>query len=398
MTDGEGRFRLTGIGRDRIVDIDVEGPTIQSATITAMTRDAAAISMPKDAFMARTVYGATFDHLIPPGRALTGVVRDKRTGRPLAGVKVAGKETNARTTTDAEGRYTLPGFPKGKSYGLMVLAGRQAAVLRDLPGVSDTAGLDPLRADVECVPGIPMRLKLIDKETGRPPKGAEVSYWPLHPNPHTREVPGFAPGGQRAYNRGSRRPMGPISWASCPAPGPCSSAPTGREYRPACVDPGRSSRTSWTKRPGEAGIVFGDRNMLLIAAGDAAPAGRRRRTAPSSWSIPPTAPAPSPPRPCSSATSKREVRVLGPDGQPLEGVTCQDKGAEATKTPGVMTVSRLNPMRPKRFTFRHDGRKLVGFLLARGTSRSPTRSGSRPGARSPAACSTPRASRGRVPC
>ena len=59
MTDGEGRFRLTGIGRDRIVDIDVEGPTIQNATITAMTRNAAAVSTPWDAFGAKTVYGAT---------------------------------------------------------------------------------------------------------------------------------------------------------------------------------------------------------------------------------------------------------------------------------------------------------------------------------------------------
>ena len=132
-TDAEGRFRLTGIGRDRIVDIAVEGPTIQSATITAMTRDAAAVSTPKDAFAARTVYGATFDHLIPPGRALTGVVRDKRTGQPMAGVRVGGTETNARTTTDAEGRYTLPGFPKGGELRADGPGGTQASVLRDLP-------------------------------------------------------------------------------------------------------------------------------------------------------------------------------------------------------------------------------------------------------------------------
>ena len=36
-----------------------------------------------------------------------------------------------------------------------------------------------------------------------------------------------------------------------------------------------------------------------------------------------------------------------------------------------MTVSGLNPSRPKRFTFRHDGRKLVGFLLARGDEAEP---------------------------
>ena len=85
-TDADGRFRLTGIGRDRIVEIEVEGPTIQSATISAMTRNAATVSTPPGTFAAKTIYGATFDHLIPPGRALTGIVRDKRTRQPLAGV------------------------------------------------------------------------------------------------------------------------------------------------------------------------------------------------------------------------------------------------------------------------------------------------------------------------
>ena len=32
----------------------------------------------------------------------------------------------AAQTTDANGRYTLSGFPKGKSYGLMVLTGEKA--------------------------------------------------------------------------------------------------------------------------------------------------------------------------------------------------------------------------------------------------------------------------------
>ena len=113
-TDAEGRFRLTGIGRDRIVNIAVEGPTIQSATITAMTRNAAAVSTPKDAFGAKTVYGATFDHLIPPGRALTGVVRDKRTGRPLAGVSVGGHR-DERPDDDRRGGAIHPDrLPQGQ--------------------------------------------------------------------------------------------------------------------------------------------------------------------------------------------------------------------------------------------------------------------------------------------
>ena len=134
-TDAQGRFRLTGIGRDRIVEIGVEGPSIQSATIIAMTRPSAAVSSPQgtSTVVAKTIYGATFDHLVPPGRALTGIVRDKRTKQPLAGVTVCGKGTNARVTTDAQGRFTLSGFPKGESYGLMVACRGESPVLCHLP-------------------------------------------------------------------------------------------------------------------------------------------------------------------------------------------------------------------------------------------------------------------------
>ena len=47
------------------------------------------------------------------------------------------------------------------------------------------------------------------------------------------------------------------------------------------------------------------------------------------------------------------------------------EGIEATTTPGVLAVWRLNPMRPKRFLFRHDARKLVGSLVARGDEAEP---------------------------
>ena len=115
-TDGEGRFMLTGIGRDRIVEIEIDAPSIQSATITAMTRPSATVSSPPGTsiVVAKTIYGASFDHLVPPGRALTGVVRDKRTKQPLAGVTVCGKGTNSRVTTDVLRTIHAFRFPQGQ--------------------------------------------------------------------------------------------------------------------------------------------------------------------------------------------------------------------------------------------------------------------------------------------
>ena len=369
-TDADGRFRLAGIGRDRLVDLTVEGPTIQSATITAMTRDASPVSSPKDAFAAATIYGARFDHLIAPGRALTGVVRDKKTGKPLAGVSVCGSQTNARATTDAEGRYTLPGFPKGKSYGLMVLGDRRPPYFVTCRMVPDTAGLGPLRADVECVPGIPMRLKLIDKETGRPAAGAEVAYWPLNPNPHVREVPGYAPvNGSGPYNQGIRQDDGSYLLGVLPGPGAVVVRTAQGRHRPACVDPGAFFKDQETK-PG-SGMVYGDRNTLYFAAGEGWGGMPQEQFSAIVLVNPPEDSAPITAEAVLERDPRREVRILGPDGQPLAGVVPDGEGAEATKTPGVMTVSRLNPARPRRFHFLHPGLKLVGFLLARGDEAAP---------------------------
>jgi RNA polymerase sigma factor (sigma-70 family) len=370
-TNSDGRFRLTGIGRDRIVDLVVEGPTIQNARITAMTRAAAAVSTPKGIPISRTIYGATFEHLIPPGRALTGVVRDKRTGQPLAGIEVGGTGTGARTTTDAEGRYTLPGFPKGKSYGLMVLAGHRPPYFVTCVAAPDTAGLDPLRVDVDCVPGIPMRLKVTERETSRPVTGAVVFYWPIYPNPHVREVPGYEPvraGG--AYNSGIAQADGTYLLGVLPGPGAVFVRTAEGRYRPAGVDPQAFFRPGGDRRPAAGGaMVYGDRDTIIIAAGEGLTATPQDAYSAIVLLNPPDDSGPIAADAVLERDRKREVRVLGPDGEPLPGVTAE--GAESTKTPGVMTVPGLNPMRPKRFTFRHDGRKLVGFLLLRGEEAGP---------------------------
>ena len=98
----------------------------------------------------------------------------------------------------------------------------------------------------------------------------------------------------------------------------------------------------------------------------------------SSSSIPLRIPAPLSAEAVLERDQKREVRVVGPDGEPLTDVTVEGDGAETTKTPGLLTVSKLNPLRPKRFIFRHQAKKLVGFLIARGDETEPTPSSSQP--------------------
>ena len=153
--------------------------------------------------------------------------------------------------TDAEGRFTLPGFPKAPRYPLMVLAGEKTPpYFVTCLNVADTGGLAPIETIVDCVAGIPMRLKLIDKETGKPVTGADVAYFPVYPNPHAREVPGYAPvRGYGAFNSGIWQSDGTYLLGVLPGPGGVFVRAAENLYRPACVDPREFFTTDGKKEP-----------------------------------------------------------------------------------------------------------------------------------------------------
>ena len=91
-TDAEGRFRLTGIGRNRLVVAQLDGPTIASQHLHILTRPGEAIEVTQFQGARRrvvtTYYGASFRHVAAPTKPIVGVVRDKDTKKPLAGITI----------------------------------------------------------------------------------------------------------------------------------------------------------------------------------------------------------------------------------------------------------------------------------------------------------------------
>ena len=84
-----------------------------------------------------------------PTKPIEGVVRDKDTGRPIAGVTLHAAVFDERShlpaqgieaTTDAQGRYRLTGLPKATGLSPVRRAGRGPALSQSrLPGTGRLA-------------------------------------------------------------------------------------------------------------------------------------------------------------------------------------------------------------------------------------------------------------------
>ena len=102
--------------------------------------------------------------------------------RPAAG--------SSSAVTDEAGRYTITDLPKAREYALTPVPKPGEPFLFTSRKVEAADDERPLTADVEVVRGIPFRVRVLDRETGKPLKGY-LSYFPIHPNnPFERGVMG----------------------------------------------------------------------------------------------------------------------------------------------------------------------------------------------------------------
>jgi beta-lactamase regulating signal transducer with metallopeptidase domain/protocatechuate 3,4-dioxygenase beta subunit len=207
MPDADGRVCLTGIGRERLATLRIEGPGIESACMVhARTRPGPPIEIPYQIAWGPervTYYGATFEHVARASVPIAGTVRDKESGKPLAGVtiqahKLADNPARSfvvayyfRTTSDAEGHYRLTGLPMGKGSELLAIPPQGQPYLMSKKTVDVTVESDPVQADFELKRGVLIRGRVTDAKTGAPVPDCTVDYYVFHNNPYYKEAPGF---------------------------------------------------------------------------------------------------------------------------------------------------------------------------------------------------------------
>jgi RNA polymerase sigma factor (sigma-70 family) len=360
-TDAEGRFRLGGVGRNRLVTAQLSGPTIVTQWLHILTRTGRTIEVTEhegntaygDPHTVITYYPASLRHVAAPTKPIMGVVRDKDTKKPLGGATIQSLtlatnpiriEYLVQTTADAEGRYRLTGMPKGKGNKIMVVPPRGLPYVAVHAEVPDTPGLDPVTVDFEMKRGIWIEGKITDKVTGKPVRGA-VEYFSLYSNRNLADYPGydgtFLPDfGVGANEDGSYRVVG--------LPGPGLIAVWAR--KPYLRAPERGDEYG-VKEPSLSTSPYHMTNPINYTA--------LARIDP----------------PKGVESVKRDVAldpgwtftgtVLSPDGKPLAGVRCfgltgERRWEHEPRKTAEFTVRGFNPSRPREVLFQHSGKGLVG--------------------------------------
>jgi RNA polymerase sigma factor (sigma-70 family) len=361
-TGADGRFRLTGLGRDRLVRLRLSGRGIETTYTYVRTRSAPAAAAKEEG-----LYHATFEHIAAPSRPIVGTVREKGSGKPLAGVTVGtgpgfgdGKSGDVRTTTDAQGRYRLEGVGKAETSRHYVVAGG-LPYFSSFKVAEETAGLEPLTVDFELERGLTVRGRLTDKATGKPVRGL-VSYYALSDNPHVRDfkdvgLPAFIVDG-----RGEVGPDGSFTLVALPGPGLLCAWADDDRY-PRAEFAGELPRT----------VPFPVRPTMLHAIVPLAPSEKEPASTTCDIAL----------EPGRTVTGT----VVGPDGQPLTGVWTAgltavlpaphyrtrlfEQSPYRTLTTDSFTVQGLSPRQPRMLALIHPEKRLGKLQVLRGDEPSP---------------------------
>jgi RNA polymerase sigma factor (sigma-70 family) len=370
-TGADGKFTIHGLGREHLVGLRINGPTVVTRQVKAMTRPAEMLQAFKDQKATDErgatylgYYGAAFDLVVAPTKPVVGVVRDRATGQPLAGVAIhthiisgmEGLHNNLiRVTTDKDGRYRLVGLPKGP--GNQILA--RPAELPYLPAlerVPDTPGLEPVTVDFALERGVWVTGRVTDKATGKT-VASGVEYFALSDNPHLRGA------GFEDSNWHGTGDDGTFRTVVLPGPGVLAVRATYDRYRMGIG----ADRIKGHRAEGGFDLLL-TRPYLLHT-------GNYHTLVPID------------PRPDAESITCDVVLdpgrtltgiVIGPDGQPLAGARVSGEKPMTCWAPGALKgaeflIVSLWDDESRLVQVMHEGKQLVGWRTVRGSDTEPVR-------------------------
>ncbi len=182
-TGADGRFTVRGVGRERAVTLLIEAPTIETKEINILTRAGLpSLSLPwyrnSPELGSLIYYAIGSDHPAAPCRPISGVVRDKATGKSVAGATVR-SERRRRQSVPLHSDHDRPrrSLPADRPAERTRPAGAEYPELHTLPP-PDQASLslrkqivgrntiEPVTLDFDLPQGVWIEGQVRDKVTG----------------------------------------------------------------------------------------------------------------------------------------------------------------------------------------------------------------------------------------
>jgi hypothetical protein len=375
-TDAEGRFRISGVGRERVLALIVEGPTVETEEINVATRAGVTpFQLPGwgdfPGASQNRYYGADLQHVSPPCRPVAGVVRDRATGRSVAGAVVRAEATvgnpfyRVQTTTDAEGRYRLTGLPKGtggRAFSVLALPpeGRPYLGMKKQAGGGEV--LETVTLDFSLKMGVWVQGQVTDKATGRSVQ-ALMSYFVFQSSLEKGESQElFIPfqGGDGNYTD----KQGRFRFVGYPGRGLLGARATGPEREHYRISLG-ATEIKGAERFGGVGVLLFPTIPLQASAWNA-----------DAWKEVVPAPGPEAVK-CDFVLDPGrtlQVRVEGPDGKPLAGASVHGQFARLSwsgATPAEFAVHGLEEGKGRTLLFRHPQKGLAGLREIKADESGP---------------------------
>jgi RNA polymerase sigma factor (sigma-70 family) len=382
VTDKAGRFRIQGVGAERVAVLQVRGAGVTQELLYVISRpgfDPASVNKAvRDAIPPELrrldgpalLYGSTFDYVAQPMRIIEGTVREAGTGEPVAGFTISslvGDNNSVVAVSDKQGRYRLIGLPKRKQYLLTAEPPENSSWLRAGARPADTEGLRPLKVDFTVARGIIVAGRVIDKTTG---KGVQSSlnFAPLPENKYFGK-PGWD---SYRYERLSNSTDDEGRFRLAVIPGPCVltvQAEGGEKTKDGqAINPYMPAEFDAADRKRISVIETEDGERYFLAANNSreyfsnANAVKRLDLAPDAREVRYDL--------VLSRGRTLTVKIRDPQGEPLNGAAVAGMTASGSVYPAVreadVTVFALNPDKPRRLLFLHLERQLAGFLTVRG--------------------------------
>jgi RNA polymerase sigma factor (sigma-70 family) len=208
-TNADGRFTLHGLGAERTVVLRLSGAGIATTSLWVANRAGfdpqpinqahlETISKNHRNWRWSVLHGPAVSVVAQPEKVIHGTVKDADTGKGQPGILVRLTEDSdelvqhpPEARTDARGRYEIHGVRKTKKYLVSVDCNPDTGTMASQVWATDTAGYQPVPADIQIKKGVIVTGKLLDATSAKPVRG-EVMAAVLRGNPFVKDYPHFS--------------------------------------------------------------------------------------------------------------------------------------------------------------------------------------------------------------